>query len=469
MHRMKWFVDDQQQVPCVGGEWLRYVNLDNAASTQPLVKVCEAVEAFLPWYSSVHRGAGFKSQVASSCYERARDAVREFVDAREDDLVVFVRNTTEAINLLAHALPAGSRVLSSPVEHHANMLPWRSHHVEVLPFAASADELLEAIECALRSAGEAIDLVAITGASNVTGEIWPIAQIAELAHRYAVEVFVDVAQLAAHRAISVKQSGIDYLAFSGHKLYAPFGAGALVARARCLPASPPLLKGGGAIEFVTLDDVVSAAAPDRHEAGSPNVVGVVALGAACDALMQIGMDAVARHERVLAQRLWTGLDELPLVEQLRTWPADVDRVGVATFNLAGYRHPLLACVLAAEHAIGVRNGCFCAHPLITHLLGISPQEAESIRADVAAGDRRRMPGAVRASIGLATCEDDVDALLGALSRILESGPAWNYDYDSARDEYRPSPDARCWPALPMRMGTLNGPRVDFANRCSEAS
>ena len=226
------------EVACVDGRMVRYANLDHAASTPVMADVWAAVEAFVPWYSSVHRGTGFKSQVATAEFEGAREAVARFVGARPDDDVVFARNTTEAINVLAASLPEGTRVLSSRVEHHANMLPWRRHDVRLLPFTASAGELLDATERALR-AGR-IDLVAVTGASNVTGEVWPVAELAELAHRHGASLFVDAAQLAPHRAIDMTRAGIDLLAFSGHKLYAPFGAGALVGR---LGAGEPLLRG----------------------------------------------------------------------------------------------------------------------------------------------------------------------------------------------------------------------------------
>ncbi len=426
------------EVPCADGRSRRYVNLDYAASTPVMASVWEAVEAFVPWYSSVHRGTGVKSQVSTVLFEDARVAVGEFVGARADDQVVFVRNTTEAVNVLAAALPEGTRVLSSPVEHHANMLPWRGHDVRLLPFTASGEELLDACELALREARPRIDLLAVTGASNVTGEVWPVAQLAALAHRYGAELFVDAAQLAPHRPVDMAGSGIDHLAFSGHKLYAPFGAGALVAARRRLGARPPLLRGGGAIKLVTLDDVIWEDAPERHEAGSPDVVGVVALAAACRRLREIGMDAVAAHERALAARLWAGLDAVPGLHTLRLWPADAtDRVGVASFTLDGHPHPLLAAILSAEHAIGVRHGCFCAHPLITRLLGIPSAELARISAELRAGRRPPLPGAVRASIGLGTTPADIDRLTAALAELADMGARLRYRHLPEHDEYEP--------------------------------
>ena len=400
------------QVPCADGHSRRYVNLDYAASTSVLAAVWEAVEAFVPWYSSVHRGTGAKSRVSTEAYERARAVVAAFVGAADGE-VVFVRNTTEAVNVLATALPPGTRVLSTPVEHHANMLPWRRHDLRLLPFTTSADELLAATAAAL---GERrTDLLAVTGASNVTGEVWPLAQLAALAHEHGARLFVDAAQLAPHRAIDMAAAGIDHLALSGHKLYAPFGAGALVSRAAL--DGEPLLHGGGAIKLVTFDDVIWADAPDRYEAGSPNVIGAVAFAAACEALTRIGMDEIVGRERALAARLGARLDAIAGLRRLALWPGHHDRVGVFSFTLAGYAAAELAERLSDDYAIGVRHGCFCAHPLLTRLLGVPEAEARRLHAELRAGREPELPGAVRASIGLGSTNEDVDALASALDAL----------------------------------------------------
>ncbi len=400
------------EVPCTDGQLRRYVNLDYAASTPVLSAVWDVVEAFVPWYSSVHRGTGAKSQVSTAAYEHAREVVADFAGAPGGE-VVFVRNTTEAVNVLATALPAGTRVLSTPVEHHANMLPWRRHDLHLLPFTTSADELLEITAAALREAP--IDLIAVTGASNVTGEVWPLRELARLAHEHGAELFVDAAQLAPHRAIAMADTGIDHLALSGHKLYAPFGAGALVSR---VPLSgEPLLHGGGAIKLVTLDDVIWADSPDRFEAGSPNVIGAVAFAAACEALDAIGMDVLADRERTLTTHLDRGLQGIRGLTQLALWPGHEDRVGVASFTLEGHKAGELAARLSDDYAIGVRHGCFCAHPLITRLLKVPEAEASRLHAELRRGLEPELPGAVRASIGLGTTIADLDALIGALEAI----------------------------------------------------
>ena len=262
----------------------RYINLDHAASAPCLVMVKQAVDALLPWYSSVHRGAGFKSRLATEAYDGARVAVRSFVQARSDDCVLFTRNTTDAINLLASALPVGAAVVAFASEHHANLLPWRRRDVTFLPVPHSPEEALEKLDQVLRWIRADTRLVAVTGASNVTGEIWPYAEIARLAHRHGERVFLDAAQPAPHHPIDMTGSEIDYVAISGHKLYAPFGAGALVGRSDWLRSGEPFLAGGGAVDYVRVDDVLWAELPDRQEAGSPNVLGAVALGVACRTL-----------------------------------------------------------------------------------------------------------------------------------------------------------------------------------------
>jgi selenocysteine lyase/cysteine desulfurase len=432
-HALPRLVGEDVQVPCADGHLRRYVNLDYAASAPMMADVWEAVEAFIPYYSSVHRGTGYKSQVATDAYESARRDVAEFVGARRSDDVVFVRNTTEAINVLAASLPAGTRVLSTPVEHHANMLPWRRHDVRLLPFTQSPEELLDAVETALRTAPT--DLLAVTGASNVTGEVWPLAELAAIAHRFGAKLLVDAAQLAPHRRIDMAAGGIDYLALSGHKLYAPLGAGALVGR---MPDGEPLLHGGGAIELVTLDDVIWLDAPERFEAGSPNVIGAVALAAACRRLLDVGMDTIAAHERLAARYLWDRLATVPGLELYSLWPAgSSDRIGVASFNLDGYRDPLLAAILSAEHGIGVRHGCFCAHPLMAELRGYNDADMVEFAAAIRSGLNPHHPGAVRASIGIGTTKADIDRLVDALHEIARYGPQADYAYDGEHDEYVP--------------------------------
>jgi selenocysteine lyase/cysteine desulfurase len=391
-----------------------HVNLDYAATTPALRAAADAVTETLAHYGSVHRGGGIRSQLTTDAYERARESVARFLDVPDDRVVVFVRNTTEAINLVAATLGPGSRILCSPIEHHANLLPWRSHEVEYLPFAASVDELVESAREALATGR--FDLLALCGASNVTGEILPLDRLIPLAHAAGTEVLVDAAQLAPHCRVSVRSLDADYLAVSGHKLYAPFGTGALVVRRDALQDEEPLLRGGGAVRAVTLDDVAWADLPHRLEAGTPNVLGAIALAAAMDELTRWGFDGLEREEQRLAERLWDGLHGVAGCRVLRLLP-DAERVAVASFVVQGADERDVATTLAEEYGVSVRSGLFCAHPLVSHLLGTPRREFDLSLGAARAGEAFRLRGAVRASIGIGVADADVDRLIEGVRAI----------------------------------------------------
>jgi selenocysteine lyase/cysteine desulfurase len=389
-------------VRCADGNLRPSRYLDYAATAPSLRVAVDSALEVLPYYGSIHRGAGLESGVSTAAYEGARRAVASFVGAAPDQLVVFTRNTTEALNLLAHCLPANARVLSTAGEHHANMLPWRRRAVDLLPFTQSAGELLACTAAALASGRYA--LLAVSGASNVTGEIMPIRELAELAHRHGAEICVDAAQLAPHVPIDMDALGIDHLALSGHKLYAPFGAGVLVARGERIADAEPLLHGGGAAACVEDDRVVWSEAPSRFEAGTPNVLGAIALGAACDALAAYGMPELALEEQTLGMLLRQRLAAVPGLRVLEQWPdADAPRVALASFHLPGLDSAEIARLLAEEHAISVRAGAFCAHPLVRHLRSLS---------------RGTGGGAVRASLGIGSGIDDIEVLADALAALI---------------------------------------------------
>ncbi|MFD4182633.1 aminotransferase class V-fold PLP-dependent enzyme, partial [Rhodococcus sp. NPDC058514] len=267
-------------VPLSGGGTCTYANFDYAASAPALAQVTARVQELLPYYASVHRGAGYASQVSTASYEGARDTVAGFVGARPDDVVVFTRNTTDSLNLLAGCVPGDTVVLD--IEHHANLLPWKKNGARIVRSADTVAETVERIVAELCTRPAA--LLAVTGASNVTGEVLPIARLAEVAHACGARILVDGAQLLPHRRVDIAALGVDYLAFSGHKLYAPFGAGALVGRRDWLDAAEPYLVGGGATREVSAGGVDWAQAPQRHQAGTPYVVGVAALAAGCVAV-----------------------------------------------------------------------------------------------------------------------------------------------------------------------------------------
>lgn len=245
-------VSDGLTCQTTDGRTVEFANLDHAASTPALVAVAEAVSEAAISYSSVHRGQGYASRVTSERYEDARAAVGAFVGARQDHHVVLTRNTTDSLNLLAAVVPAGARVLAFASDHHATVLPWRAEQLTLLPVPTSPAHAVALVAQTLKASDAAEHLVVVTGASNVTGEYWPVAEIVAVARRHGARVALDAAQLVQHRAIDLAAEDLDYVAFSGHKLYAPFGAGALVGRADWLDAAAPYLAGGGATAAVKI-------------------------------------------------------------------------------------------------------------------------------------------------------------------------------------------------------------------------
>ncbi len=438
------------EVPLITGGSTRYVNLDFAASAPPLEEVATAVNEMARWYSSVHRGAGWKSQVATAAYEGAREAIGRFLGIRPSDAIVFTRNTTDSANLLASTLPAGTRVIAFAVEHHANMLPWRRFGVTYLPIPAEPEGILPALDAALAGIDGQV-LVAMTGASNVTGELWPVAEAAQVAHRHGARIFVDAAQLAPHVPIDMAAWDVDYLALSGHKLYAPYGAGVLVGRPDWLAESDPFLRGGGAVDFVTLDKVAWTELPDRQEAGTPNTIGAVALGVACEVLDGVGMGQLEREEHELYAYARQRLSQIDGLTFYSLWGPGHPRLGILTFNVRDLHHSLVAAALSAEHGIAVRHGCFCAHPLMLQLMRVDDQGADRIRDEIEHGDKTGVPGAVRISLGIGANESDIDAAAEALAAIAADGPRWTYQQSRHSGEYEPYPDPRPLPELPFRL------------------
>ena len=438
-------VGDGLLVPCVDGIDRPYLSLDSAASTPALPAVLAAVNDFVPWYSSVHRGAGYKSQMATAAYEEARAAALRFAGRTDtDDVAIIVRNTTEAINHLAYRLPfePGDVILTTVVEHHANLLPWARVGAErrFVECDRSGMFSLEDVEEAL-DADRRPSLLAITAAANVTGWLPPIDDIIDAAHARGVPVVVDAAQLAAHRPMP---TSADFIVWSGHKMYAPFGSGVLIGPRDAFVDGDPFLAGGGAVDLVDLDEVVWTDPPEREEAGSPNVIGAVALGAAVAELEAIGWDAIIAHEREIAARLRSGVAAIDGVRLLGPG-LDVETLAVASFVLDDMPHQLVAARLSAEFGIGVRHGCFCAHPHLIRLLDLPHDEVERYRSDVLAGDRRTIPGAVRASGSISTTVEEIDRFCGALTAIAAGAPApVDYQQDATTGDYWPVGDEAPW-------------------------
>ncbi len=410
----------------VTGDSMPLTYLDHGASTHAPEAVLHAHERFIrEAYSNVHRGAHHLSIVSTEAYEDVRFKCRAFVGARRDQEVVFAENTTHALNLAAHLEAERPGVtLVSALEHHSNDLPHRSRG-PVVHFKVDEDGQVDMRDFEKKLAGHKVKLVAISMASNVTGIQPPLGDIVDLAHAFGALVLVDGAQGLAHLPIDLAtigtSGGPDYFAAAGHKAYAPMGGAFLVAPRDRLDHATPYRPGGGTVKLVSFSDAMWVDGPERHEGGTPNVPGIVAMGAALDYLRGIGMQNIREHELTLLRRLLKGMQEIDGVSVLGRAPVE-KRVGTVSFVVEGVPHGLVSTVLDQEYGIATRNGCFCAHPYLIDLLGI--KDPETLRERIRAGATTRepdFPGAARASLGVYNVEEDVDRFLGALRTIAAKG------------------------------------------------
>ncbi|MER6436555.1 MULTISPECIES: aminotransferase class V-fold PLP-dependent enzyme [unclassified Streptomyces] len=425
-------------VPLVTGGEVTYAALDYAASAPALQRVWDDVAAYAPYYGSVHRGAGYLSQLSTDLFENARATVAEFLDCRDDDQVVFTRSTTDSLNLLAATLPADCQVFVFETEHHASLLPWQDARVSYLDAPRTPREAVAALERALagRRDPHGPALVCVTGASNVTGELWPVRELAAAAHAHGARIVLDAAQLAPHHPVSVRDLDVDWVAFSGHKLYAPFGSGVLAGRSDWLRAAEPYLAGGGASRKVARRadggvDVEWHESAARHEAGSPNVIGAYSIASACKALAEEGFDRIVARERHLIRTVREGLAEVPGVRVLSLFGDDAPRVGVISFVVEGWNSSHFAAALSAEYGIGVRDGLFCAHPLLRTLLGSDPQTQGECGAPEAAPGEKSL-NAIRVSFGAGTPDEHVERFVRAVKELVRDGAQWRYRTEGGR-------------------------------------
>ncbi|MCX5114316.1 aminotransferase class V-fold PLP-dependent enzyme [Streptomyces sp. NBC_00378] len=424
-------------VPLVTGGEVTYAALDYAASAPALQRVWDDVAAYAPYYGSVHRGAGYLSQLSTDLFENSRATVAEFLGCRAGDQVIFTRSTTDSLNLLAAVVPADCQVFVYETEHHASLLPWRDARVTYLNAPRTPAQAVETLERALADRepyGPA--LVCVTGASNVTGELWPVKELAAAAHAHGARIVLDAAQLAPHHPVDIAELDVDWVAFSGHKLYAPFGSGVLAGRADWLQEAEPYLAGGGASRKVARRtdggvDVEWHSTAARHEAGSPNVIGVYSIASACKALTEAGFDNLVAREQYLVDAVRTGLAEVPEVKVLSLFGDDAPRVGVISFVVEGWNSSHFAAALSAEYGIGVRDGLFCAHPLVRTLLGSDPQEVGECGAPEAEPGERSL-NAIRVSFGAGTPDEHIERFVRAVKELVLKGAQWKYRTEDGR-------------------------------------
>ena len=378
----------------------RLVYLDNGATTQ---KPAAVIEAETRYYersnANIHRGVHWLSQHSTDLYEQGRQSVRQLLNAARPEEIVFTRGTTEGINLVAHswargAIGEGDEIVLTGMEHHSNIVPWQmlceqvGASIKVVPVTDSGEIRLEDYRALL---GPRTRLVAIAHVSNALGTINPVQEMTRLAHEAGAKVLVDGAQAVAHKVVDVQALDCDFYVFSGHKLYGPTGIGALYARYDILKDMPPWQGGGDMIHTVSFERSTYADVPQRFEAGTPNIAGVVGMDAAIRYVQGVGLEAIADHERILLEHATEGLQALPGVRLIGTAG---QKAGIASFVVAGIHPHDLGTILDTE-GVAIRAGHHCAMPLMT---------------------RFGIPGTARASFAAYNTLDDVAALIDALHK-----------------------------------------------------
>ena len=417
----KLFIGLDNKIVINGKKQVIPINFDNAATTPVLKKVMRAVLKASENYGSIARGDGQKSQYSSDLYEECRRYVIKYFNAPLNKYTaIFVSNTTEGINKLSNILIKNKNdiVITSRMEHHSNDLPWRGKcdlkYVEVDEKGRIIKEELEEMFSIYQ---DRIKYVTITGASNVTGYITDIRMVAKLAHKYGAKLIVDGAQLVPHRAINIcgkeDDDYIDFLIFSAHKVYAPFGSGAIIGLRDELEKYPPDTKGGGTVERVLDDEIIWLSTPEKNEAGSPNFFGAVALMQALKEMNKIGFELIESNEKKLLKILIEGMKNFERVILYGDNENIEDRLGIMVFNIDRLCYEMVGEYLASIRGIAVRQGGFCAHPYTRRLLGIKNDEIEEYIK------KNGMPGMVRVSLGAYNSEKEVNIFLETIEYICK--------------------------------------------------
>jgi cysteine desulfurase/selenocysteine lyase len=383
----------------VRGRALTY--LDNAATTQ---KPQQVLDALIGYYTScnanVHRGVHFLSEIATEAHEVARGKVRAFLNAASTREIVFTRNSTEGINLVAHAfgrwrVQAGDEVVITAMEHHSNIVPWqllceeRGAHLRVAPIDDSGALILDQLEALLTPRTM---LLSVTHMSNALGTVNPIATIVRMAHARGVPVLVDGSQAAYHLPVDVQALDCDFYVATGHKLYGPTGIGVLYGRESLLAEMPPFLGGGDMIRSVTFEKSTWNELPYKFEAGTPDIAGAIGLGAALDYISAVGLDRISAHEHDLLQYGTAALREVPGLRLIGTAP---HKASILSFVIEGV-HPHDIGTIVDQDGVAIRTGHHCAQPVM---------------------DRFCVPATARASLAMYNTRCDIDALVGALRRV----------------------------------------------------
>ncbi|HEX3012271.1 MAG TPA: aminotransferase class V-fold PLP-dependent enzyme, partial [Syntrophomonadaceae bacterium] len=401
-----------------------------------LNSVWNELEDFMNYYSGVHRGTGIKSIISSKVYDTSHDIIGHFVGADLAlDSVIMVKNTTEAINKLSYRLnlSSGDIIISTDMEHHSNDLPWRSKAaVSYLGIDEKGNLNSAELKNILKQNYPRVKLVAVCGASNVTGHINDVHLLAQTAHEFKCPILVDGAQLIPHRPFSMRPHNdphhIDFLTFSGHKIFSPLGSGVLIGPRAFFDRGQPEYTGGGTVNVVTDDRILWSDPPDKDEAGSPNVPGTFALARTLVYLEHLGMQKLTRYEENLTSYAFEKIKKLDGIHIY----GDKNRVGVISINIEGIPHALVGAVLCFEAGIGVRTGCFCAQKYVRQLLGL-----KEVPIIPDSRQKHLLPGMVRISLAAYNSKEEIDTLLQWLSVIRDNA-------DEFKKRYKFSPKHDCF-------------------------
>lgn len=423
---------------------VRYVNLDNAATTPCFFAVEKELNKFLSGYGSVHRGAGEKSKISTAQYEQAREVIKKFVNAPNNSYVLFTNNTTGALNTAAHFFSfLRGKIAVSEIEHSSSFLPWikaegiralggknaknlaevttfneviqkkGGKQVVVYPLDKKLKFSLAEIEKVLKN--NHIKVFVLTASSNVTGYCPDIKKIGRLVHKYGAYYLVDACQFIQHHQIDMQKMGIDFLAASGHKFYAPFGGGFLIGPKKFLDKFLPYQIGGGNLPYITgKGEFLRYENQLAHDPGTPNAVGAITMAAAVKLFEKIGLRNIERYENSLSKKMFTHLYSKKEIELY----VDEEILNtVIPFNVKGVPAAIVAERLNSEYGIGVRAGSFCSYKFVRKLLGI--KEETEIVAAVRRGDKSRIPSLVRVSVSLCNCLEDVSRFNKAIDEIIK--------------------------------------------------
>lgn len=409
----KLFVGLDKKVNINGKGRIVPINFDNAATTPPFKRVVKRVLETTEYYGSIARGDGQKSQYCSDLYEECRRYILKYFNAPEEIYTaIFVGNTTDGLNKLSNILINNKEdiVITTRMEHHSNYLPWRNKcdlkYVEVNEDGRiNINEIEELIE----RYKEKVKYITITGASNVTGYINDIRKISGLIHKYGGKIIVDGAQLVPHKKIYMYKKdsleNIDFLVFSGHKIYAPFGSGAIIGLRKDFNNNLPDTKGGGTVEYVIDNNQLWLNTPEKNEAGTPNLFGAVAIMEAMKEIENIGFERIEKNEKELLQYLINGLKELNRVKLYADNDCIDDRLGILVFTIDGMKYYEVGEKLSEIKAIGVRQGGFCSHPYTRRVLGIPNNQLQEYI------NKNGIPGLVRVSLGIYNSKKEANIFL----------------------------------------------------------